>query len=215
MDGLCEDIAGMMVVSDKTVELGKRFCNEYVKFSHDNNWDERHKKLTAGNPPSLDDLRKLWRTESQDIANAMHICTKMFILKHALDAIDGPETDYWPSFFERYFNPDGSADVVGEMDKIHYPRLNDIENQIILRLAMLEHTRWNAAHELMGYRYSETSTSCDERTMMHNCLCPWDNLDKKSEDSSSPDWKCDYKKYDFLVIDTTLAIFKEEKDKQL
>ena len=59
----------------------------------------------------------------------------------------------------------------------------------------------------MGYVFNEDATSCDERTMKHNCLCPWDNLDEQSD--KVKDWPCDYKKYDFCVVDTTIALHQD------
>ncbi len=43
--------------------------------------------------------------------------------------------------------------------------------------------------------------------MRHNCLCNWSDLDRQSD--KIKDWKCDYKKFDFCVVDTTVALNKE------
>lgn len=90
--------------------------------------------------------------------------------------------------------------------KIFYPDLSREENYIILHLAILEHIRWNAAHELMGYEFYPEGTECNEQMMKHNCPCPWDRLDIQSQKIT--DWDCDYKKYDFCVVDATLALYK-------
>lgn len=199
-----------LVVSDRLIEKGKLFHEKYRMFSGEKeSWDERHKKLTETGTPDIEKLRKLRRQESQDRANALHAGTKMILLKKAMEQLakkNGQVPD-WYSFYLRYFNADGTSDVEGRQTGIHYSGLSAEENEIILRLAQLEHLRWNAAHELMGYVFNEGGTSCDERTMRHNCLCGWDKLDNQSD--MITDWPCDYKKYDFCVVDTTISMIKE------
>lgn len=199
-----------LVVSDRLVEEGKQFHEEYRKLSGEgDSWDARHKQLTDTGIPSIEKLRKLRRQESQDRANALHAGTKIILLKEAMKEISKKnDTNLdWYSFYLRYFYADGSANVEGSQTAIRYPGLSAEENEIILRLAQLEHLRWNAAHELMGYVFNEGGTSCDERAMKHNCLCTWDKLDKQSD--MVTDWACDYKKYDFCVVDTTIALNKD------
>lgn len=199
-----------LVVSDRLIEVGKQFHEEYRKLSGEgDSWDDRHKKLTDTGIPNIESLRKLRRQESQDRANALHSGTKVILLKEAMKKLakeNGTVLD-WYSFYLRYFNADGSTNVEGKQTDIRYPGLSGKENEIICRLAQLEHLRWNAAHELMGYVFYEGGKSCDERTMRHNCLCPWDKLDKQSD--LITEWSCDYKKYDFGIVDTTVALYKD------
>lgn len=50
-------------------------------------------------------------------------------------------------------------------------------------LAIAEHMRWNAAHEMLGYIESDDkSTSCDDLKKMHHCIVPWEKLDAVSKD---------------------------------
>lgn len=200
-----------LVVSDKLIEEGKLFHEKYRILQEEGpTWDERHKKLTETGIPNIEKLRKLRRQESQDMANALHAGTKMILLENAMKELyeENDSTVDWYSFYLRYFNPDGTTDVEGSQSNIHYPGLSARENEIILRLAQLEHLRWNAAHELMGYVFNESGNECDERTMRHNCLCSWDKLDKQSDMITG--WDCDYKKYDFCVVDTTVALNREK-----
>ncbi len=206
-----------LVVSDRLIEEAKMFHEKYQVLSGDGgSWDKRHKKLTETGTPNIESLRKLRRQESQDRANALHAGTKMILLENAMKALSeqvGARVD-WHSFYLRFFKPDGTADIEGSQNEIHYPRLSDAENKVVLHLAMLEHLRWNAAHELMGYVYNEDENECNERTMRHNCLCPWNKLgeqsDKTNEENKKKgnDWVCDYQKYDFCVVDTTIALNK-------
>lgn len=215
-----------LVVSDRLIEEGKLFHEEYRRLSGEGvRWDERHNRLTGTVLPDIEKLRQLRRQESQDIANALHAGTKMILMKEAMllladdtDAPVKPDCDCpseravptvdWTSFYLRFFNPDGTANVYGSQADIYYPGLSEEENKIILNLAKLEHLRWNAAHELMGYVFNDGGKKCDERTMRHNCLCPWDKLDRQSD--MITEWQCDYKKYDFCVVDTTIALYMDK-----
>ncbi len=194
-----------LVVSDRLVREGKCFHEKYRLLSGEGkSWDQRHEMLTQTGVPNIESLRKLRRQESQDRANALHAATKMILLQKAMQTLSGNKTPDWSSFYDRYFNELGVAEAVGKRQQIHYPALTDNENDMIRHLAMLEHIRWNAAHELMGYVFCEDSDGCNERTMTHNCLCSWEMLDLQSD--KIIDWDCDYKKYDFCVVDTTIAL---------
>ncbi len=204
-----------LVVSDRLIGEGKLFHEKYRKLSGEGDgWDERHRRLTG---TDIEQLRRLRRQESQDRANALHAGTKMILLEEAMKKLSerNNEAVDWYSFCLRYFKPDGSAEVEGSQGGIRYPGLTEPQNRIILHLAMLEHLRWNAAHELMGYVFNADGNCCDERTMKHNCLCSWDKLDGQSDNTNQKtrenggDWECDYKKYDFCVVDTTIALNKD------
>lgn len=197
-----------LVVSDRLIEEGKVFHEKYRELSGEGlTWDERHVKHTDTGTPKIDDLRKLRRQESQDRANALHAGTKMILLKNAMGHMAEHQDVDWDQFYMNYFNADGIADVAGSGADIRYPELSACENLIVRHLAMLEHMRWNAAHELMGYEFNDSGNECDERTMRHNCLCPWSRLDGQS--AKITDWVCDYKRYDFCVVDTTVALYRK------
>lgn len=196
-----------LVVSDHLIEMGKLFHKKYCALSGEgSSWSERHSKLTQTGIPNIEKLRKLRRQESQDRANALHAGTKMIFLKEAMNYLANVNntTVDWYLFLLKYFKADGSANVIYSEKEIHYPQLTDKENEIILHLAMLEHLRWNAAHELMGYVYNQDKPECDERMMKHNCLCAWTQLDSESTKSGYA-----YKKYDFCVVDTTISLNKD------
>lgn len=192
-----------LVISNRLLELGKIFHENYriIKGEGDS-WDQRHNSYINTAVPDIDKLRKMRRQESQDMANALHIHTKMAFFKDAMP----PNMD-WEGFMVRYFKADGTPNRTGHKSHITYPDLSDRENLIVLRLAILEHLRWNAAHELLGYvSRTDGIASCDERTMRHNCLKNWNELDDESEITEKSSWPCDYKEYDFAVVDTTIAM---------
>lgn len=204
-----------LVISNRLTELGMQFQENYRIIKGEGpTWKERYNDLTKGSVPNIDKLRKLRRQESQDRADALHMSTKMALLTAAI-----PQPIDWQGFRARYFKSDGKANRTGTKADITYTGLLPHENLIILRLAMLEHLRWNAAHELLGYVVrTDGIPSCDETTMRHNCLIPWSELDQESERTRSGGKFYDYKEFDFTVVDTTIALSipetKPDTDKQ-
>lgn len=207
-----------IVVRDSLLDEAKEYLKRYNLLNGGNeDWDQRRKRLTGAEKrekakilfPQIDSLRELHRKESQDMANAKHKETKIWLLRKALG--DTTQED----FAALYFNADGiKANVKGRGAGIRFPGLDGIDrgNEIVLHLAMLEHARWNAAHELLGYTANDEDTCCDERTMRHNCLRDWTELDSESKRKNESDkakgkaGDCDYKIYDFGVVSTSLSL---------
>lgn len=201
------------IIRDRLTKKGMKFMENYLQLRREKgSWKKRREKLSGitgrmmanSELPNINDLRKLKRQESQDIANALHADTKIWLLLQAF----GENYDL-PSFLTRFFDNDGSPSMVGSKANIHYPHLSDRENEILLNLAMLEHARWNSAHEILGYVGNPKSDGCNECAMTHNCLTEWELLDDASDKASTSDWKCDYKIYDFGVVNTTITLSKD------
>ena len=91
----------------------------------------------------------------------------------------------------------------GQQISIIYPLLSPSENLLMLNLAMCEHLRWNAAHEMMGYVNNIKGHGCDELKKEHNCLKPWQNLDNESDNAGYP---VDFKLFDFGVVETSFKL---------
>lgn len=217
-----------MIINEELTEKGKKFQKGYAAIKSENElWEDRRKLLTGitkkeknkegkniiVNVPvgerviSLDNIRSLRRKEWQDLANALHADTKLNLLLQSLPANFDLE-----DFYRRYFDEDNNPQRKGNYDQIRYPYLTTHENQIILNLARLEHIRWNASHEILGYTKAPADLhGCDERTRKHNCLRPWQELDTESKIVTEKEgWDCDYKSYDFGVVDITLLLNKEK-----
>lgn len=183
----------------------------------DETWDMRRNKVVRkmqsrtdahgrGVGINLDELASLRRTEYQDMANALHAATKIHLLRKVMPA------DFdWDAFFERYFDGNGKPKRTGTGSEIRYEALTDDENKTVHALAMLEHLRWNASHELLGYvcQTEDGPHKCDERTMRHNCLRNWQELNAESAATGR-----DYKSSDFIVVDTTISIYYKKAKKQ-
>ena len=197
-----------MIINEKLIQKGRKYQQSYARLRGESLlWDARRKKEQEKG--SLDNMRSLRRKELQDLGNALHADTKIYLLKQAL----GADCD-WNDFIRRYFDNDDMPQCEGSYDKIKYPLLSKEENSVILNLARLEHMRWNASHEMLGYTGPHATTkdlhSCDERTREHNCLRPWHELDDESRATLSSDWPCDYKMFDFSVVDNSILLNKEK-----
>lgn len=202
-----------LVIADKLITNAKEFLDRYNQQSGDKRgWDERRKKATAGTPLQLTQLRGLRRRESQDISNAMHAFTKEMIFKRVM----GKDFDI-EDFFNLISTP-GAPDRIqceGEKESIHYPRLDRDKDAgmilLLLHLAQLEHLRWNASHEILGYLPTDVcnGSTSDETIMHHCCIRPWHELD-----DFSPKAGYDLKMCDFSVVNTTLAIWRRRVTEQ-
>lgn len=198
-----------MIVNEEITLKGRKYQENYARLRGESElWDDRRKKaLEKG---SLDSLRSLRRKELQDLSNALHAGTKIYLLKKAMLELKGCDYD-WDGFFRRYFDGNNMPIYEGEYDKIRYTLLDDEENRIIMNLARLEHIRWNASHEILGYvKANKGLHRCDERTLEHNCLRPWQELDDESRATLSSNWPCDYKLFDYCVVDNSILLNKEK-----
>lgn len=195
-----------MIINEALTKKGRTYQASYARLSGDKKlWDERRKnELEKG---SLDDIRSLRRKELQDLCNALHADTKVYLLKNSMaDDFD------WSDFVNRYFNKENIAQREGGYDKIRYTYLTSSENKVVLNLARLEHLRWTASHEMLGYvKAHDGLHTCDERTREHNCLRPWQELDDESREVTKAEhWDCDYKLYDFIVVDNSILLNKDK-----
>lgn len=166
-------------------------------------------------PTPLNSIQKLRRKEAQDKANALHEATKMRIIEHVI-----PKwlSELVPALFN--FTNTGEQTIITVKRAHHHDRtpknveyleLSTKQRALMENLAKLEHLRWNASHEILGYRTTPTEIpdgqrGCDETRMTHNCLVDWDELDKESDRIKYID---DYKIYDYSVVETTINIYRE------
>ena len=83
------------------------------------------------------------------------------------------------------------------------------EQTLLLNLAKTEHLRWNASHEMLGYRYApapqnptkeekEAFKELRDRLLVHNCLTTWEELDETTQS------------FDCAVADTSLKMYYKE-----
>lgn len=195
-----------MIINEALTQKGRAYQASYARLSGDKLlWDARRKKEQEKG--SLDNMRSLRRKEQQDLGNALHAETKVFLLKNAME-----KDNDWSDFINRYFDNKEMAQREGKYDNIKYTYLTTQENNVILNLARLEHLRWNASHEMLGYvKAHDGLHGCDERTREHNCLRPWQELDEEGREVTRAEhWDCDYKLYDFVVVDNSILLNREK-----
>ena len=214
-----------MIVDQSIQERAKLYFARYAEFKDEDvrNWDTRRRRLLGQEDKKgkeipvdqrrllLANIRSLRRKENQDINNVLHAATKLYLLQLAVPS-DGRD-----SFLSRYFDSANKPRTSGSKARIRYDGLSDAENAIVRNLAMLEHIRWNASHEMLGYESTEPENeihSCDETLRRHNCLRDWDKLDAESDIVTRTSYPCDYKGYDYGVVDTTLDLYRQRFTEQ-
>ena len=190
-----------LIVQDKYEENGKLYYETYRSLSIDPNpdndegtWEERHKRTLSKAGNKWNNMSKLRRKENQDRSNALHSETKLKLLEKAVGK------DHANAFIDKVL-----GNRTGRKTDIKYHGLSNKENKLMLNLAMCEHLRWNAAHEMLGYVNNDKDHKCDDIKKKHNCLKPWEQLDSESDAVSYID---DYKTFDFGVVETTFYIKK-------
>lgn len=170
------------------------------EFAHLDAWDARHvKTLGEYGDFSWSKLSELRRKEGQDRSNAVHAKTKLEILRRVLG--DDNAMEKLKDIAMRMFvTQDGKvveSTLIGDMAKIIYPNLTEEENKLLLNIAITEHLRWVASHEMMGYTVNNSEHCCNEKSKQHNALRPWHELDKESPS---------YKVSNYGVLETTLKL---------
>lgn len=215
------------VIENDFVDEGRQYNALYCEASGENGpknqWESRHKILL--NQKTLDALSELRRKESQDIANAYHAITKVHIIKTVTEDKDGnvkPELQRIHDCLEnmrfapKFSRKDGLIAANGDFTE---------QEQLLFRnLARLEHMRWNAAHEILGYQSyahgdpnkvlvedkDDNRHCCNETFKLHNCLVDWQNLDAEMNEPKNK-WHPDYKRYDYIVVTTTFMMHNKRK----
>lgn len=215
------------VIENDFVDEGRQYNALYCEASGENGpknqWESRHNLLL--NKKTLDALSELRRKESQDIANAYHAITKVHIMKKVTEDEHGnvkPELQRIHDCLENMrFAPNFSRRdslIAAEGD------FTEQEQLLFRNLARLEHIRWNAAHEVLGYQSykdgdpdfklvpdeGDKRHGCNETFKLHNCLIDWQDLDAEMNDEKNI-WHPDYKRYDFVVVTTTFMMHNKRK----
>lgn len=164
------------IIDDKLQEMSKAFYASYCKTnpsSENKTWDKRHEGLMEGNKWDRQSIR---RKETQDMANCLHVYTKIKLA--------------------------GGADKMRNVSP---------GTESYINLAICEHIRWMASHEMMGYiRMSKEiekevgeKYSCHEQTKQHKCIVPWHLLSEKHHNNDNG------------VVNTTIALLEDRKKPEL
>jgi hypothetical protein len=187
-----------LIVEDEYLVKGKLYYETYrsLRIDPENDegtWEQRRKDTMekTGNT-KWERMTKIKRKEGQDRSNALHAQTKMQLLEKAVG------TENMKDFALKVLDQRTEKGYT-----VSYPQLSGSENLLMLNLAMCEHLRWNAAHEILGYVTNTTENKCNDLKRRHNCLKPWQQLDKESDAVS---YINNYKLFDFGVVETTFKL---------
>lgn len=149
------------IVNNEFEEEGKVYNNAYCQASGNTGpndvWNSRRENLLK--MKTLDGYSELRRKESQDLANAYHALTKLYIMKKVCDERPGDT-----ALLQRALDGDAAAvpefgrdsgrdeKVVGIVRAASQGgRYTDVEQLLLRNIARLEHLRWEASHTMLGY----------------------------------------------------------------
>lgn len=166
-DSLKEDAKKYKKLYDKSInELKKNAGDEpdIIK-----SWDEEQNQLMQltgkyqGFAPTLSGVMYLRRIQSQNMANSLHGETKIILAKKALgDRTYDKMIEHGlvRTYGSRMYSWDDSTN--DSIERIQ--RVLDV-------LAQTEHLRWNASHELLGYKgYDDNESFKDEARLVHSTI---------------------------------------------
>lgn len=225
------------IIRDEFTKEAKQYFDAYkveynkttVGLQYPNgSWEDRRREAFATlRQKDIDDLK---RKEFQDRENALHKYTKFKILKSViLDNVKHHCEDQDKiiiEFIQNFFKLDPITNTYRNeilntpVEEIKYngvATVYDFATTLISNLAITEHLRWNASHEMLGYRYFD---GCNKNTikMTHNCLVPWDKLPhiviasggsiKENAERSEL-----VRLYDYLVVETSLSQILDKLNK--
>ena len=165
------NISGADFLSD-----AQSFYTAYAKASDSPlTWEEREKQIMAKPVSDLAKKMELQRKMGQDFINHFHTRVKSYLCPERL----------WK-------DPSVAANIPLEMvDGKHYTG-DDPETAAILDyLAVGEHLRWRASHEINGYRLGDKK---QEDLKTHTDIRPYEELSEQ------------VKHYDWIVVKTTLEL---------
>ena len=140
-------------------------------------WDNRMDRIRRKPGTELAHKLEIRRKTEQDFANYFHVREKAALCPR--------------SFWE---GPGVSEGIPVHYEGRHYVKDDPRTVSVLDYLARLEHLRWNASHEMAGYRYAEEKR---EDLMTHPDMRPYGLLDEKT------------RHHDWIVVKTTLNILAE------
>lgn len=209
-----------IIIKAEIKQKAERYYNTYEELNKKgysvNTRNERRLKEIATAKNQLCADNSIRRRESQDLSNAYHIHTKAKLMGLS-DIVRLQEFKAKGCKLNSNMINLEKKDAVlcysqGKLTDVEIPK-EDLEYEILVtNMAKLEHLRWNAAHEMLGYKGNPNLNGCDETTKEHNCLVSWEQLIERWE-MSGYDIGSEYRQYDYTVVDTTIKLY-ETTEKQ-
>ena len=140
-------------------------------------WDDRMDWIRRKPGTGLAHKLEIRRKTEQDFANYFHVREKAALCPR--------------SFWNGHAVPEGIPD---KYEGCHFVGDDSRTVSVLDYLARLEHLRWNASHEMAGYRYAEEKK---EDLMTHPDMRPYALLDEET------------RHHDWIVVKTTLNILAD------
>lgn len=157
--------------------------------------DDEHKDYS----PTYCGIMRLRRTRGQDIANYLHGATKIKIFKKAKQAAEQANApcDF---DFEEYSRVPKQLTYLKNGTPV-----NDHVTEILNVLAQMEHIRWNAAHEILGYIRGGDVPDKDEVKLTHSCLRNYEEFDIDDIEHIKA------LSYDYSIVDLTFGVQRSKQ----
>ena len=172
--GLLDDIWRMHIISNEQINKdARRFFESYSELSKEihttknwpiESWESRESRIKGD---IYSDCCEAKRKIMQDYSNCLHINTKRILCKGSA------------------VNPDMIL-AVNDNDVHCHGELKEV----LERLAVCEHLRWEASHMMLGYKPTDGKTN--DLMKLHRCLKPYKELDETT------------KHFDWLVVKNSL-----------
>ncbi len=190
------------ITKQKILSRAKQFYQSYQKATEKLteemiSWEKRRENVLAkekddNSTGKLASILELLRMESQDISNEYHRRTKISIIKRALALHD--QHHYSLQEICEALPKSITYDI-----KANHICNDDYLNTLIENIAVLEHIRWEASHEIQGFQY-DANVKKQIRSLLkkHPYMVDWSDLTNE------------IKLYDFAVVITSLMIEIDE-----
>ena len=166
------------ISGESYIRYAKRFQEAYAaSTSSDVLWDNRLDRIRNKPGTELAHKLEIRRKTEQDFANYFHVREKAALCPR--------------SFWEGTGVAEG---IPVKYEGQHYVGEDTRAASVLDYIARLEHLRWNASHEMGGYRYAEEKR---EDLMTHPDMRPYALLDETT------------RHHDWVVVKTTLNILAD------
>lgn len=200
------------VILDKETEEARNYHNMYSKIESGNNqidetdywqtlWENldyntylermvKKKKVPMSRAENKLDVK---RQIDESRKNSLHAPTKLYILEEVLreNGVSQPVENV--KLMLSFMGTNAFDERFTQIKEGAKTENGDVRKKLLYNLCRLEHLRWNASHQLRGFRYGEVKNFI---SLEHPCLVPWEKLDDGS------------RTYDYLVVETSLNLKK-------
>lgn len=162
------------------MRYARRFQASYSASTGDGiSWERREESVRNKPGTQLAHRMELRRKTEQDFANYYHVKVKAALC---------------PSYF--WERPETANDIPVKYEGKHYTGTDAKAASVLEYMAVQEHLRWTASHEMAGYQYGAERR---EDLMTHPDMVPYESLDEAT------------RHFDWIVVRTSLNILSGMK----